>query len=135
MILFVTTSLYSQIEKRYVVLWSSNGKDTTEVYAVTASRLSNLPDCNPLLNILPLSIDSAISVAERYIKRRYPEDRFVFGSISLTHFADSVKYFTTGHAKDWVYIVQFEYNEKGYSQAVPVLLDGSVIYSGKEGFR
>lgn len=135
MMLFVATTLYSQTEKKYIVLWSGSGKDTTEAHTVTESRLSSLPECNPLLNVVPLSADSAIRIAERYIKRRYPEDRFVFGSIKLDRFANSTEYFTAGYARDWVYLVFFEYNEKGFSQAVPVLLDGSVVYSGNETFK
>jgi hypothetical protein len=134
-VFFISSLLWSQKEKSYVVFCSFDGKDTTEAYSINESRLLTLPECNPLQNVLPLSADSAIRIAERYIKRRYSENKFVFGSIGLSRFADRITYYPSGYAKDWVYIVSFEYNGKGHSQSVPILLDGSVVYSGNESFK
>ena len=132
----VTFNLYSQEEKKYILLSSGeDNKEPTEVYAVTEAQISKLPECNPLKEDLPLSAENAIKIAEKYMKRRYPDLKFVFGSINLSRFTNSKNYYSSGKAKDWCYLVFFEYNEEGYSQAVPVLLDGTVVYSGNESFK
>ncbi|MNO06083.1 hypothetical protein D3C81_2277050 [compost metagenome] len=52
--------------------------------------------------------------------------------VSLQRFAAGAAPQSEGAARAWVYLVSLDYNAKGWTQMVPVLLDGSIVLSNSE---
>ncbi|MGO4554941.1 hypothetical protein AB4Y84_12100, partial [Stenotrophomonas sp. 2YAF22] len=61
-----------------------------------------------------------------------PSDDFVVSEVSLQRFTAGAAPPAEDAARGWVYLVSLDYNAKGWTQMVPVLLDGSIVLSDNE---
>ncbi|QKW56684.1 hypothetical protein [Stenotrophomonas sp. NA06056] len=119
-------------ERQWTVLSSGDGDDTHERWQVSATRLRALPAFDPVRAEPPLSVHQATAAALAHARLRYPADAFVVSEVSLQRFAVGAAPDPGDAARDWVYLVSLDYNAKGWTQMVPVLLDGSIVLSDKE---
>jgi len=116
----------------WVVLSSGPPGAITESWSVSGTAVRNLPSFNPLSALPPLSSHEASSLALAHLKKKYPADSFVVSTISLERFIPPDQQSPDTEFKDWIYVIYFTYNKEGHAQAVPVLLDGTVILSNAE---
>lgn len=120
-------------ERHWTVLASGDDATTQERWQVTDSRLRALPAFDPARDEPPLSLHQATALALAHARQRYPGDAFVVTEVNLQRFAQGTTPYPETTARDWVYLVNLEYNGKGWTQIVPVLLDGTVVISDREG--
>jgi hypothetical protein len=119
-------------EGQWTVLSSGDGDDTHERWQVSATRLHTLPAFDPARAEPPLSVHQATAAALAHASQRYPSDDFVVSEVSLQRFTAGAAPHTEDAARGWVYLVSLDYNAKGWTQMVPVLLDGSIVLSDSE---
>ncbi|WKL17234.1 hypothetical protein QYQ99_06870 [Comamonas testosteroni] len=120
-------------ERQWTVLSSGDGADTHERWQVSGTRLRTLPAFDPARAEPPLSVHQATAAALAHAHLRYPSDDFVVSEVSLLRFTtEGAAAQGEDAARGWVYLVGLDYNAKGWTQMVPVLLDGSIVLSDKE---
>ncbi|WP_223482558.1 hypothetical protein [Stenotrophomonas sp. OVS01A] len=119
-------------ERQWTVLFSGDGDDTHERWQVSGTRLRTLPVFDPARAEPPLSVHQAAAAALAHARLRYPGDDFVVSEVSLQRFAAGAAPQSEDAARGWVYLVSLDYNAKGWTQMVPVLLDGSIVLSDNE---
>ncbi|MGG6342031.1 hypothetical protein ACQ5SA_02130 [Stenotrophomonas indicatrix] len=119
-------------ERQWTVLSSGDADNTHERWQVGATRLHTLPAFDPARTEPPLSVHQATAAALAHIRLRYPGDDFVVSEVSLQRFTADAAPPTEDAARGWVYLVSLDYNAKGWTQMVPVLLDGSIVLSDNE---
>lgn len=119
-------------ERQWTVLSSGDGDDTHERWQVSATRLRTLPAFDPARAEPPLSVHQATIAALAHARLRYPSDDFMVSEVSLQRFTAGAAAHTEDAARGWVYLVSLDYNAKGWTQMVPVLLDGSIVLSDGE---
>ncbi|QII29244.1 hypothetical protein G6052_11120 [Stenotrophomonas maltophilia] len=119
-------------ERQWTVLSSGDGGDTHERWQVSATQLHTLPAFDPARAEPPLSVHQATAAALAHARLRYPSDDFVVSEVSLQRFTAGAAAHTEDAARGWVYQVSLDYNAKGWTQMVPVLLDGSIVLSNSE---
>jgi len=119
-------------ERQWTVLSSGDDADTHERWQVSGTRLRTLPAFDPARAEPPLSVHQATAAALAHAHLRYPSDDFVVSQVSLQRFTAGAVPLTEDAARGWVYLVSLDYNAKGWTQMVPVLLDGSIVLSDEE---
>ncbi|MDT9580440.1 hypothetical protein RS982_03865 [Stenotrophomonas indicatrix] len=119
-------------ERQWTVLSSGDGDHTHERWQVSGTRLRTLPAFDPARAEPPLSVHQAAAAALAHARRRYPGDDFVVSEVSLQRFTAGAAPQSADAARGWVYLVSLDYNAKGWTQMVPVLLDGSIVLSDNE---
>lgn len=119
-------------ERQWTVLSSGDADDTHERWQVSATRLHTLPAFDPARAEPPLSVHQATAAALAHASQRYPSDDFVVSEVSLQRFTAGAAAPAEDAARGWVYLVSLDYNAKGWTQMVPVLLDGSIVLSDSE---
>ena len=120
-------------ERQWTVLSSGDGADTHERWQVSGTRLRTLPAFDPARAEPPLSVHQATAAALAHAHLRHPSDDFVVTEVSLRQFStEGAVPQGEDAARGWVYLVSLDYNAKGWTQMVPVLLDGSIVLSDKE---
>ncbi|WP_223485676.1 hypothetical protein [Stenotrophomonas indicatrix] len=119
-------------EHQWTVLSSGNGDHTRERWQVSGTRLRTLPVFDPARAEPPLSVHQAAAAALVHARLRYPGDDFVVSEVSLQRFTAGAAPQSEDAARGWVYLVSLDYNAKGWTQMVPVLLDGSIVLSDNE---
>ena len=133
---FLMSALLSPLvmagEHQWTLLSSGDGVDTHERWQVNGTRLRTLPAFDPARAEPPLSVHQATAAALAHAHLRYPSDDFVVSEVSLQRFTEGAAAQGEDAARGWVYLVSLDYNAKGWTQMVPVLLDGSIVLSDKE---
>ncbi|MGE8283644.1 MAG: hypothetical protein ACN6PX_07255 [Stenotrophomonas lactitubi] len=119
-------------ERQWTVLSSGDADDTHERWQVSATRLHTLPAFDPARAEAPLSVHQATAAALAHARLRYPSDDFVVSEVSLQRFTAGAAPPAEDAARGWVYLVSLDYNAKGWTHMVPVLLDGSIVLSDNE---
>lgn len=119
-------------ERQWTVLSSGDDADTHERWQVSGTRLRTLPAFDPARAEPPLSVHQATAAALAHAHLRYPSDDFVVSEVSLQRFTAGAAAQGEDAARGWVYLVSLDYNAKGWTQKVPVLLDGSIVLSEEE---
>lgn len=119
-------------EHQWTVLSSGDGDHTRERWQVSGTRLRTLPAFDPARAEPPLSVHQAAAAALAHARLRYPGDDFVVSEVSLQRFTAGAAPQSADAARGWVYLVSLDYNAKGWTQMVPVLLDGSIVLSDNE---
>ncbi|WP_340569389.1 hypothetical protein [Stenotrophomonas sp. G106K1] len=119
-------------ERQWTVLASGDDDHTHERWQVSATRLHALPTFDPARAEPPLSVHQATAAALAHARQRYPSDDFVVSEVSLQRFTADAAAHAEDAARGWVYLVSLDYNAKGWTQMVPVLLDGSIVLSDTE---
>lgn len=119
------------VERQWTVLASGDDVQTHERWQVSESRLRTLPAFDPARAEPPLSVHQATAAALAHARLRYPGDVFVVSEVSLQRIT-AAAHDVPDVARAWVYLVSLDYNAKGWTQIVPVLLDGSVVLSDNE---
>lgn len=119
-------------ERHWTVLASGGGDDTEERWQVSGTRLPTLPAFDPARAEPPLSVHQATAAALAHARLRYPGDDFVVSEVSLQRFAAGAAPQSEDAARGWVYLVSLDYNAKGWTQMLPVLLDGSIVLGENE---
>ncbi|MDH6329345.1 hypothetical protein M2299_000145 [Stenotrophomonas sp. 1278] len=119
-------------EHQWTVLSSGDGDHTRERWQVSGTRLRTLPAFDPARAEPPLSVHQAAAAALVHARLRYPGDDFVVSEVSLQRFTAGAAPQSEDAARGWVYLVSLDYNAKGWTQMVPVLLDGSIVLSDNE---
>ncbi|MBA0098602.1 hypothetical protein WH218_05965 [Stenotrophomonas indicatrix] len=119
-------------EHQWTVLSSGDGDHTRERWQVSGTQLRTLPVFDPARAEPPLSVHQAAAAALVHARLRYPGDDFVVSEVSLQRFTAGAAPQSEDAARGWVYLVSLDYNAKGWTQMVPVLLDGSIVLSDNE---
>ncbi|MEG0185076.1 MAG: hypothetical protein RR704_16700 [Stenotrophomonas sp.] len=120
-------------DRNWTVLASGDDLETREQWQVSDTRLRALPVFDPARAEPPLSPHQATALALAHAQQRYPGDAFVVTEINLQRFAHGTTVYPETAARDWVYLVNLEYNGRGWTQIIPVLLDGTLVSSDREG--
>lgn len=106
------------------ILSSGNKHETTEVWGIDKSDIAKLP----ILNRKAIDRTVFIKIAAQHIKDRLPDINLLSSSFTLQRINEK----DTSNPRNWFVDITFLYDEKGYYQEVPVLLNGKIILSNNE---
>ncbi|WP_375562730.1 hypothetical protein ACE193_09410 [Bernardetia sp. OM2101] len=115
---------YSDTTSYYAVLSSGSKTETTEIWGIDKSLLDSLPS----LSEMKLDLEEVTTNAKLYLENRYyspnSSKEYILTEISFERII-----FKEEGNKNWVIIAKFVYDERGFYQYVPILLDGRIILS------
>lgn len=99
-----------------------NGKKLSETWGLNKSEIKKLPE----IKTTKIDYNKAISIAEQHLKNKFDLIKLEFQSMEL-------QFLNKNTQNQFSYLLMtFSYDNKGYVQKVPMLLDGRVILSNNE---
>lgn len=116
---------YSIMDSLVIVLGSRSEFSTNfdETWAISKTDLKH-PSKSDLSKV---NIENIIENGRRHLSESYKHTELQFSDLSIEKIKDSLI-----DSENWIAIVSFKYDNKGYFQKVPVLLDGTIVLSDKE---
>ena len=118
---------YTDTTSYYKVLSSGSKTETTEVWGVDKNLLDSLPS----LTEMNLDLEKVASNAKIYLENRYyyPNTNKEYKLTEISFVRANPK---KEDSKNWIIIFKFLYDERGFYQYVPILLDGRIVLSSNE---
>lgn len=115
---------YSDTTSYQVVLSSGSTTETYEIWAVDKNLLDSLPS----LSEMKLDLQEVTHNAKLYLESRYyspnSNKNYILAEITFERITPK-----KDENKNWIIIAKFIYDERGFYQYVPILLDGRIILS------
>ncbi len=111
--------------RSYDTIFMAGSEDSiTEIWGVIRSDINEFP------NFDPRSIDTTyvLKSAMEHLKNRFSDINIFSSTFKLERINDQ----DTASQNNWFIDITFLYDERGYFQKVPILLDGRIILSNDE---